>query len=104
LNEAPVSGYTTTVASVAHQSQGERSGLNTFQKTGESGNYNQVIDIRGIGPPLDAADGLLPYAACCRSGAMKAGMMWGCPYIPARETCDSEENKVISSAFLTTNR
>jgi hypothetical protein len=99
LNEAPASGYTTTVSSVAHQSQGEGSGLNTFQKTGESGPYNQVIDIRGVSPPLDAADGILPYVVCCESGAMKAGIAWGYPYIPYRETYDSEENKIISSAF-----
>jgi hypothetical protein len=88
------------VASVAHQSQGEGSGLNTFQHAGESGPYNQVIDIRGVSPPLDAVDRILPYVACCRSGAVKAGIVWGYPYIPIRETYDSEETKIISSAFF----
>jgi len=48
----------TTATSLAQKLQGKVAGLNIRQNTGEPGNYDNAINIRGFGEPLYIIDGI----------------------------------------------
>lgn len=50
---------TTTATSLTQKLQGKVSGLNIRQNTGEPGDFNNTINIRGFGSPLYVIDGIV---------------------------------------------